>query len=104
MAIFANLVPIVGKKCFATIASQTVIGLLCHGSLTKMSVYKLLHLIATLESSIFLVIDEYCKNLFFVILLLKSCFHLLFQMQAHGVHTEGDVVYVPFPLDCKYGE
>lgn len=27
-----------------------------------------------------------------------------FSMQAHGVHTEGDVVYVPFPLDCKYGE
>ena len=24
--------------------------------------------------------------------------------QAHGVHTEGEVVYVPFPLDCKYGE
>lgn len=27
-----------------------------------------------------------------------------FFIQAHGVHTEGDVVYVPFPLDCKYGE
>ncbi|RMX37295.1 hypothetical protein pdam_00008922 [Pocillopora damicornis] len=24
--------------------------------------------------------------------------------EAHGLHTEGDVVYVPFPLDCKYGE
>ncbi|XP_078360710.1 protein FAM91A1-like [Oculina patagonica] len=30
--------------------------------------------------------------------------HSAVLVQAHGVHTEGDVVYVPFPLDCKYGE
>ena len=29
---------------------------------------------------------------------------LFLSSQAHGVHTEGEVVYVPFPLDCKYGE
>jgi len=46
---------------------------------------------------LFLFIDEY-----FQLLILEEPF--LFQTQAHGVHTEGDVVYVPFPLDCKYGE
>lgn len=30
--------------------------------------------------------------------------HSAVLVQAHGLHTEGDVVYVPFPLDCKYGE
>ncbi|XP_074636235.1 protein FAM91A1-like [Acropora palmata] len=30
--------------------------------------------------------------------------HSAVLVQAHGVHTEGEVVYVPFPLDCKYGE
>ena len=29
---------------------------------------------------------------------------LFLSSQVHGVHTEGEVVYVPFPLDCKYGE
>ena len=32
------------------------------------------------------------------------CFFVFLLSQAHGVHTEGEVVYVPFPLDCKYGE
>ncbi|CAH3193292.1 unnamed protein product [Porites evermanni] len=30
--------------------------------------------------------------------------HSAVLVQAHGVHTEGEVVYVPFPLDCKYGQ
>ena len=33
-----------------------------------------------------------------------ACIRFYFLTQAHGVYTEGDVVYVPFPLDCKYGE
>ena len=38
-----------------------------------------------------------------VLVITRKCVGF-FSMQAHGVHTEGDVVYVPFPLDCKYGE
>lgn len=30
--------------------------------------------------------------------------HSAVLVQAHGIHTEGDVLYVPFPLDCKYGQ
>lgn len=44
-----------------------------------------------------------------LLLMICEIFHTLIVFvfllsQAHGVHTEGEVVYVPFPLDCKYGE
>ena len=39
-----------------------------------------------------------------LILLKLTTRNLSLSSQAHGVHTEGEVVYVPFPLDCKYGE
>ena len=39
-----------------------------------------------------------------LILLELTTRNLSLSSQAHGVHTEGEVVYVPFPLDCKYGE
>ena len=44
-------------------------------------------------------------ELFQNLILLELTTRTLFlSSQAHGVHTEGEVVYVPFPLDCKYGE
>ncbi|XP_068680843.1 protein FAM91A1-like [Montipora foliosa] len=39
-----------------------------------------------------------------LIALNDSLSHSAVLVQGHGVHTEGDVVYVPFPLDCKYGQ